>query len=73
CQGRQFLNSYAHEGLDGHKALQDTFRFASDLLNYIDRRANVDLIEIGNLICILIIEYAMAVEGAHCFGCERQA
>jgi hypothetical protein len=37
CQGRQFRNSYAHEGLDGHKALQDTFRFASDLLNYIDR------------------------------------
>lgn len=30
--GRQFLNSYALEGLDGHKALQDAFRAAQDTL-----------------------------------------
>ncbi|MEY9102131.1 serine/threonine-protein kinase HipA [Sinorhizobium fredii] len=30
--GRQFLNSYALEGLDGNKALQDTFRAARDAL-----------------------------------------
>lgn len=30
--GRQFLNSYALEGLDNHKALQDTFRAARDTL-----------------------------------------
>lgn len=30
--GRQFLNSYALEGLGGHKALQDTFRAARDAL-----------------------------------------
>lgn len=30
--GRQFLNSFALEGLDGHKALQDAFRTARDAL-----------------------------------------
>lgn len=30
--GRQFLNSYALEGLDDHKALQDAFRAAHDTL-----------------------------------------
>jgi serine/threonine-protein kinase HipA len=30
--GRQFLNSYALEGLGGHKALQDAFRAARDKL-----------------------------------------
>lgn len=30
--GRQFLNSYALEGLDNHKALQDTFRAAHNTL-----------------------------------------
>lgn len=30
--GRQFLNSYALEGLDGYKALQDAFRAARDAL-----------------------------------------
>lgn len=30
--GRQFLNSYALEGLDNHKALQDAFRAAHDTL-----------------------------------------
>ncbi|MGD9478629.1 type II toxin-antitoxin system HipA family toxin [Shinella sp. G-2] len=30
--GRQFLNSYALEGLDKHKALQDTFRAAHEAL-----------------------------------------
>lgn len=30
--GRQFLNSYCLEGLDDHKALQDTFRAARDKL-----------------------------------------
>jgi serine/threonine-protein kinase HipA len=28
--GRQFLNSYALEGLDGHKALQEAYRSARD-------------------------------------------
>ena len=30
--GRQFLNSYALEGLDNYKALQDTFRAAHNTL-----------------------------------------
>lgn len=30
--GRQFLNSYALEGLDDHMALQNAFRAARDLL-----------------------------------------
>ncbi|NEK55220.1 type II toxin-antitoxin system HipA family toxin, partial [Rhizobium leguminosarum] len=30
--GRQFLNSYAFEGLEGQKALQDAFRAARDAL-----------------------------------------
>lgn len=30
--GRQFLNSYALEGLDGHKAVEDAFRSAQDTL-----------------------------------------
>ena len=30
--GRQFLNSYALEGLDDHKALQDAFRAAHNTL-----------------------------------------